>query len=256
MLNGTIKFRARIRGNGLTFPLLTFDPDTARIEKVEIEGRRVESEGPNRSEIASTVYITEVPTEEMGKAIAADANTKALDRLCFRYNIAIENGQITGHQFSQLNPPPGYHLQANSGDYVIVDEAITLDLGIPAESVKAELERLEYPGERYFALYRSARQSEGRAEEFLQLYNLLLMLLGDEQNAVDDFIMREAPGTPQTPSGKPRAKPGEKETVYTRLRNEFAHVRKGTHLDHTKAQMTDRVGELANLTKKAIESYG
>ena len=256
MFKGSVSFCASIRGNGLTFPSLTFDPKEPCIEKVEIEGRKVESESSNRREIASTVYIAGVLTEEMGKAIAVDMNAKALDRLCFRYNIAIEYAQITGHEFSQLNPPPGYHLQANSGEYVRVGEAITLDLGIPPESIKAELERLEYPGERYFALYRSARLSAGRAEEFMHLYNLLLMLLGDYQNVVDAFIMREAPGTPQTPSGNPRAKPGEMETVYTRLRNEFAHVRNGAHLDHTKAQMKDRVGELSNLTKKAIESYG
>ena len=45
------------------------------------------------------------------------------------------------------------------------------------------------------------------------------------------------------------------ETVYTRLRNEFAHGRPGVNLDQTKGEMADRIGGLVLLTKRAIERY-
>ena len=87
------------------------------------------------------------------------------------------------------------------------------------------------------------------------MYNLLLMVLGDNQKDVDDFIMHEAPSTPQTPSLRPHANPGELETVFTRLRNELGHARGGVNLDKTKIEMAMCVRELAALTKKAIQSH-
>jgi hypothetical protein len=48
---------------------------------------------------------------------------------------------------------------------------------------------------------------------------------------------------------------GVLETIYTRLRNEFAHPRKGVDLKQTKAEMARRIGKLGELTKHAIERY-
>jgi hypothetical protein len=81
------------------------------------------------------------------------------------------------------------------------------------------------------------------------------MLLGDSEKDVEDFIMREAPTTPRYASQNPRAKSGAQETVYTRLRNEIGHVRTGGDLDKTKNEIRRWVGELAALTKRAIESH-
>jgi len=46
------------------------------------------------------------------------------------------------------------------------------------------------------------------------------------------------------------------ETVYTRLRNEFAHKRAGVDLQKTKAGMADKLGGLRTLAKRAIELSG
>jgi hypothetical protein len=53
MFKVTVKFRARIKGNGLTFPLLEFNPDKPGVDKVEIEG-------PTGDEILSTVHLASV----------------------------------------------------------------------------------------------------------------------------------------------------------------------------------------------------
>ncbi len=56
---------------------------------------------------------------------------------------------------------------------------------------------------------------------FVALYALLLSEAGDSQTEVDRLILEFDPNTQQTPS--PQS--GRFETLYTRLRNELAHVR-------------------------------
>jgi hypothetical protein len=248
MYKGTIQFRARIKGNGLSFPELTFSPNEVGVEKVEIASQ-------NGNEITSVVHVTAVPTEEAGRAIASKVNTTALDRLSFLYNIAIENGEITDSQFTSLNPPPGHHLRAGHATMTATGGVVNAVRGFSADRIKADLEQESPISEQYFGLFRSARLSESPVEEFIHLYNLLLMLIGDLQKPVDDFIMREVPTTQLGPSGNPKAKAGETETIYTRLRNELGHHRKGVNLNTTKADMAKCVGDLATLTKKAIELY-
>jgi hypothetical protein len=85
----------------------------------------------------------------------------------------------------------------------------------------------------------------------MHLYNILLMLFSDEQAKVDKFILMVEPSVPQTPDPRPKRK--NKETIYTRLRNEFGHARPGVKLDDTKVEMMNRRGGLIALTKRAIK---
>ena len=64
MFKGSVTFVASIKGNGLTFPKLEFVPQGTAIEKVDIEG-------PNGSEIRSTIYLSSVASPEVGKTLAA-----------------------------------------------------------------------------------------------------------------------------------------------------------------------------------------
>jgi hypothetical protein len=61
---------------------------------------------------------------------------------------------------------------------------------------------------------------------FVALYALLLSEAGDRQSAVDSLILKFDPNTQQTPSSKD----GKLETLYTRLRNELAHVRPSSNV--------------------------
>lgn len=245
MFKGTVKFRARIKGNGLTFPLFEFNPNEPGVEKVQVEG-------PNGDEILSTVHLASVATHRDGKAIATKVNTAALDRISFYHGIAIENAQITDAQFSPLDPQPGV-LVAATGNYAITGYPVSLVVGIPAARLKTELEQASPPGEQDFGLFRSARQSMSPVEEFMHLYHILLMLFNDSQADVDAFILREDPAVPQT--WHPLRGPGVMETVYTRLRNELAHRRAGVNLHNTKTEMANRLGGLIALTKRAIELH-
>jgi hypothetical protein len=247
MYKGTVTFQAAIKGNGINFPTCTFCVKDTEVEKVEIEG--------DGHEIRGSVFMKAISDREAGKAVATRIFTTALDRLSFHYNVAIEPARILECQFSPLNPSPNT-LTVDTGEYVIVGEAVTLSLGFPAEVIKKQLEEPGPRAEQHFSLFRSARLSSSPVEEFMHLYNLLFMFLGDSQRAVDDFILKQEPSTPTTPSLSPRGKQGEIETIYTRLRNELGHSRPGVNLLETKKEMAARVGELAVLTKKAIELYG
>jgi hypothetical protein len=245
MFKGAVQFRARIKGNGLTFPLFEFNPNEPGVEKVEVES-------PNGDEILSTVHLASVATQENGIAIATKVTTAVLNRIGFFHSIAVENGQITSAQFSPLDPQPGVLVVA-AGEYVITGYAAKLVVGVPAARIKTELEQASPPGERNFGLLRSARQSMSPVEDFMQLYNILLMLSNDSQAEVDAFILGEGAAVPQTQH--PLRGPGVMETVYTRLRNELAHPRAGVNLHNTKAEMANRLGELVALTKRAIELH-
>ena len=247
MFKGSVKFRARIKGNGLKFPLFEFNPNEHGVDKVEVEG-------PNGDEILTTIHLASVATHENGRAIATKVNTAALNRISFYHGIVIENARITGAQFSPLDPQPGV-LRVATENHVFTGDAPKLVVGIPAAQLKTELEQASPPGEQHFGLFRSARQSVSPVEEFMHLYHILLMLFNDCQAKVDAFILDADPAVPQTPRPPEAPRAGVMETVYTRLRNELAHRRTGVNLDNTKIEMANRLGGLIALTKRAIELH-
>ena len=248
MFNGTVKFVAEIRGNGITFSSFDFNPNEPGIVKVQIEG-------PDGHEIKSAVHLVSVATEDVGMVLAEKVNTATLNRIAFLYNLAIEKARSTESSFSTVNPPPGVHLVA-AGAAMFIRGAGTVALGITPPALpafKSQLEQVALPGERNFGLLRSARQSESPAEEFMHLYHILLMIHDDKQPKVDGFIEGQEPSVPQTQH--PRKPIGVMETIYTRLRNEFAHNRAGGNLEPTKAEMANRLGGLIALVKRAIELH-
>jgi len=101
-----------------------------------------------------------------------------------------------------------------------------------------------------FSPYRLALQSRSPAEKFMHLYSLLLRFFDDEQAKVDEFIRSQDTAVLQSPD--PRPGHSNRETVYTRLRNEFAHRRSDVNMQETEAEMEQHVGGLMGLVKQAI----
>lgn len=246
MFKGTVTFSARIKGNGLKFSLVEFNPNVQGVDKVEIEG-------PNGDEIRTTVHLSSVASHEDGRTLATRLTTAALNRIFFNHSIAIENARITGDQFSPLKHQPGV-LEVAVSNNLFLSSTLSAIVGIPAAHLKTELGQPSMPGEHNYGFFRSALQSISLVEKFMHLYNILLMICNDNQADVDSFIVSEDPAVPQTkaPPRKPGAQ-GKMETVYTQLRNEFVHMRAGVNLDNTKSEMANRLGGLIGLTKRAIE---
>lgn len=246
MYNGTIDFVAELKGNGLTFPRFDFDPHEPGVIKVEIEGL-------DGSVIRSKVHLSGVQSPEAGIALATEVNTAALTRIAFSENIAIENARMEREDFSSLDDQPcARELTADTGRYSLAGSDAQLTVGRCPAQLKAMLEMPAAPSERFYGLFRSARQSTGPIEEFMHRYHILTVLFNETQLNIDNNIVSLDPSVLQTPSPKYA---GRMETVYTRLRNEFAHKRKGINLEQTKAEMMQRLCDLRMLTRQAIELY-
>jgi hypothetical protein len=252
MFRGTVKFRARIvdTERGLTIPeKCQFNPNKTGVEKVEIECA-------NGTEIVITVHFASVGDEEVGIAVAGEIHKEILDRVSIARGIAIENGRVE----SALSPTDGQSnvITPRTGDIVLVGEYVKVSLSLSCADLNPILEEVTPRGSRHFGLFRSALLSTSPVEEFMHLYNILLMLFDDEQAAVDDFITTQNPGVAKKqrpPIKRLRKRSLKEETVYTRLRNELGHKRADVNLDDTKADMKKHLSELITLTKRAIELH-
>jgi len=245
MYKGSVDFVAEIKGNGLTFARFDFNPHEPGVDKVEIEGL-------DGDVIRSTVHLTAVQSREAGISIATKVNTAALNRIAFCETIAIENARVKREDFSSLDDQPGAHvLVAGTGRYSLTGADVKFTVGRSAAELKSQLEKPGAPGERFYGLFRSARQSTGPIEEFMHLYQILMVRFNDSPSNVDAFILSKEPSVPLTQH--PKKPPGTMETAYSRLRNEFAHNREGAELEQTKEEMMNRVANLRTLTRQAIE---
>jgi hypothetical protein len=239
MFKGCFEFSATIVGNSVSFPRGTIASTDPAVDRIEIE-----SDG---KEIRSTVFLKSASTKEHGLELAAKANANVLNRLGYIYLVAIENARCTASA-SDPQTTPGV-LNAEVGHYFVFGQSATFVRGIQVASVVMELENA-MPGERHFGLLRSALQSISPVDKFMHLYHILLMLCGDKQKAVEEFIDKNSvEPPPMTPDPRDASK---METVYTRLRNEFAHPTRGVPVEDIKKGMADWVGTLAQLTKQAI----
>jgi hypothetical protein len=243
MFIGTVTFRAVITNHGLKFPSCEFNPNQASVEKVVIESQ-------SGYEILSTVHLDGVASETDGRALANKVLTAVLDRIAFQYSLAIEDSQIVSSWFDYVSPCPGAEVQPHSGKLAIIEKQAGLVYGIPAADLKAELERTTLSGEPFFSSYRLALQSRSPGEKFMHLYSLLLRFFEDEQVRVDDFIRSQDPAVLQSPD--PRPGRSNRETVYTRLRNESAQRRPDVNMQDTKADIEQHLGGLIGLVKQAI----
>jgi hypothetical protein len=166
MFNGTVDFVAKIKGNGLTFPLFDFNPNEPGVVRVELEG-------PNGDEIRSTVHLAAVASENDGRVLARKVVTAALSRITYLRQVAIEDARRTGDHFVPAIQQHGVHAVAINMNLILSDAAHVV-VGVAPAVLKAALEQPSPPGEPNFGLFRSALQSTGPVEEFMHLYNIML----------------------------------------------------------------------------------
>ena len=142
---------------------------------------------------------------------------------------------------------------AGTGHIIITGFAAKVSRGISSATIQSELEEVEPSGEINFSHIRSARLSVGPVEEFMHLYAILLIFNNDSQQKVDEFVVSIEPNVQQTRSPK-KTKTIALETVYTRLRNEFAHKR-GAVLSTTKLEMSKHLAGLRTIVQQAISQH-
>ncbi len=243
MYNGKVGFVAEIsQGTRLEFPAFEFHPVVPGIEKVRIDGT-------SGNKIVGEVHLSAVPTHEEGRLLAMKVVEDSLNRIAFFHDVAIEKARNTGDRFDLSSAKPRMKEIFQTVE-IGRSYSVTVSSKVSSEVLKGQLEQEPPSGERYYAFLRSARQSESLVEEFMHLYNILLMICGEEQKDVDAFIVKQDPKVQQAPRPD---KIQRMETVFTRLRNEFAHKRPNVDLNTTKKEMARHLPALRRLTKGAIE---
>jgi hypothetical protein len=244
MLRGTVDFQTRITRHPVKFSSCEFNPHEPGVEKIVMESL-------SGHEIHGSVHLSAVASAEEARVITAKLVNYYLDRFSFLHGSSVETHEISRSVLTPIDPQPAGLVQLQTGDLLIFGQQANLIVGLDAAYLQTEMELAAPPGERFFGMYRSALQSASPVEQFMHLYQILLLLSNDRQADVDAYIRQEEPGVPETQH--PQRPPGVMETVYSRLRNEFGHVRVGVDVRNTKAEMADRLGGLIALTRRAIE---
>jgi hypothetical protein len=246
MFAGIVTLEARMVG--LQFDRLEVDPAAPGVIKIVL------SAGGTKLQLDVEVYG--VATEEDGERLAFQIAEQICNRLAYAGSWGISPALIKSSSFRSLKPPtPGVH-EIMVRDYMRVTDngsAVVTPGPDRLATLKADLELPTPPGEQHFSMFRAALASGDPVVQFMVLYQLLLTLFNDDQRQVDAFIRNEEPGVPQTQH--PGKKPDIMETVYSRLRNEFAHKRAGVDMNATKLLMANYAPAMAHLTKRAIQAH-
>ena len=254
MFRGHVAFLARVLDTRESFTTVHFKPPVAGVEGAVVEMRNIEN-------LFGTIRISSVATDADGMELGRSVIESSLNRLAFFHGMAIKPACVTGNHFSPITQQPDNHLVARVGClapqpcYVpFGGHAARATFSVSSTTIQSELESLEPPGEVNFGLFRSARLSVGPVEEFMHLYAILLMLFNDNQKKVDKFILSVEPGVQQTQDPHNRSA-GNMETIYTRLRNEFAHKRQGVLVQETKSEMSRYIEPLLTVVRQAISQH-
>lgn len=251
MLKGFFSWQATIVDQGFDFTLTEWKP-AEPIDGVEL----VTVEAIDGEFVACTTHFTNVDSQDSARAISRRITVAAINRITFRSGTPIQEPKYQGHDLTEINPKPGPPTNTASGAMTFgFSVKGRCRMGLSTEIVKELLERPQGNGDQFLAMYRDASLCPGDVEKYMHLYNLLLMLFDDEQADVDAFILKKKPLTPYDPTkpSKNANKPNTHETLFTRLRNEFAHVRKGANMADTKEGMARNWWALKEIVKFAIE---
>lgn len=260
MLKGELRYRAPVSGDRLlAFSALEVKPAHPSVALIEVSAPKTNDSRACAIQVA--VRFSSVASKDEASLIGWQIAKDILDRVAFDQNISIEEPAAPEGHFVRVGP-----------DGTEVGSALAFDgitcfmrAHVVMEPDGRDLARLEkrlnarrLKGRTYYPLFRSALKAENPVEKYLALYRILLVIYDDKQQDVDRFFHDEF-GDKLTPRPGQKTKPGKpkiKETVFTRLRNEFAHIRKRTRLETTREQMEQHMERLIERAKRAVEKKG
>lgn len=260
MLNGQLTFLAPVFGHrSIAFEPQMVTPAHSCISRIDVSAPKTTDS--RRCKIHITIVFASVASEDEARLIGSQIATNILDRIAFEQNIWIGEPPAPHGHFVNVTSSG---TEASVGRAVFGFTAIGVghalveldERGLVRLRNKLNARRLK--GRTYFPLFRSALGTENPIDRYLALYRILLVIHDDKQQDLDKFLHGEF-GDKLTPRPGQKAKPGKpksKETVFTKLRNEVAHIRKRTRLEITRQQMEQHMEGLIERVKKAIERKG
>jgi hypothetical protein len=202
------------------------------------------------------IHFRAVGSQDEARTLANRIIEPILDRLTFAESRAIAFLREVSGAFSEIGGGGSVH-NVSVSDTLGITDRFTAIRTMHANSVaqlKATLERAAPAGEKHYAAFRQALNTEELVDRYLSLYRILADLRRDpggqeSQRDVDEFIHAEF-AEPLVPRpGRPRVL----ETVFTRLRNEVNHVRPDVIPDRTRQEIRNHLPRLISIVKRAIE---
>jgi hypothetical protein len=240
MATGTVTYAAPVAG-------VRFKPIEVPSSHPAVEKVIVETEDSERIQVV--FHLLDVFTETEANAIAGDIVASITNRLAFELNRGVGQPYMKGFSLPKDASGSSYTVLNSAG--ILWDVAApTITLGDESRQKLARL--LEQPLARpdLYSAYRFAINQSDDVTRFMFLYNILLQLNHDMQPRVETFIRAVMPDVEEYDDPRPN-KTG-KETVFTRLRNEVGHARKGTTPEQTRTLIEGYVAALQTLVKTAI----
>jgi hypothetical protein len=240
MATGSVTYVAPVES--VRFASLEVSNPHPAVEKI-----LVESEDSERIQVV--FHLRDVFTETEANAIAEDIVASIINRLAFELNRGICQPYMKGSSLPKDASGSSYTVSNSAG--ILWDVATaTITLGDESRHKLARL--LEQPLARpdLYSAYRFAINENDDVARFMFLYNILLQLNHDKQARVEAFIREVIPDVEEYED--PRSNKIGKETVFTRLRNEVGHARKGTTPEQTRALIEGHVAALQTLVRTAI----
>lgn len=240
MATGNISFSALIQGFKLEpIELVSSNPS---IKKIIIEAKG--------EKIIFLFELTDVFDKSEALSVTSPIVELMINRISFKFSIKIENANC-----NSWSP----RVQGDDKSIVLEDiwigSNVIESIMMPGEKSRNQLiKELEVPTSArdiYLPQFRFAINQDNSLSKFMLLYNLLLMLNNDKQSMVDKCIINIDGNTQVSP--QPHKK-GNTETIYTRLRNEVAHIRENAIQSKIFEEIKSNVGVFQEIVKKRIES--
>lgn len=247
MVSGTLTYRAEVKG----FIFRNFAP--LEVQTTEPGVANVVVGCPGESPIEVIVKIASSASADTARITGKSICRTILSRLSLKYRLCVQE-PLVAEDLQEENDTAVTNLAAGAMPMSCPGKDSKDVKPEDVSGLKADLEDPTPPGHIYYDLYRLAMQAEDSVDRFMSLYRLLLILClnkkGEEdQKCVDNFIERN---TSEKRTHERPGMPNVLETVYSSLRNNIAHVRKGVDLAETRREMNTRVYGLAEVVKNAI----
>lgn len=240
MTSGTINYYAL--SNGLEMDEIEVSNSHRNVEKITIKTE-------NSDRISITITLSNIYSSEDAGSIGDELVNVLLDRLAIEFDIPIEEPHCSGMSLYSDESGKKHIVTAN---FVALYDILEGDIKPGKTRIEDLIKKLEeetLPRKQNLSLYRFSANQKDPLARYMFLYNILLLLNGDSQKNVDEFIRANDSGVSQSPRPD---KPNVIETIYTRLRNEIAHCRNSAVPEHTIKEIVDNIASFQAVVKVAI----
>ena len=239
MVTGTVEYTAPVTG-------LRFAPIEVSNSHPAVENIVLETQDDKRLKI--TFHLTDVFALEDARTMAEGILPSIVNRLAFHRNVPVGKLYFTGATLP--NDVSGSRYTVTKDVVLLWDsEAPILTLDEDTRQELAKLLEQPYTDHNVYSLYRFAIDQNDAVARFMFLYAILLQVKGDSQTNVESFIRQEMPEVEEREDPRPN-KTG-KETIFTCLRNEVAHVRR-TPPERTRRAIQENLLAFQELVRTAI----